>query len=160
MPVEIERKFLVAGDIWRGRGPGTHYRQGYLSVEPGRTVRVRLSDDSAWLTIKGSSAGMARAEYEYPIPVAEAAELLDTLCIHPLIEKVRYRIEHAGHTWEVDEFSGDNAGLVLAEVELMAADEAVELPDWVGREVTDDPRYYNASLQVHPYREWGSQAES
>ena len=160
MPVEIERKFLVNGDAWRGPGTGTRYRQGYLSVEPGRTVRVRLADDSAWLTIKGRSEGMARAEYEYPIPVADAVEMLDTLCIHPLIEKVRYCIEHAGHTWEVDEFSGDNAGLVLAEVELAAADEAVELPAWAGREVTDDPRYYNASLQLHPYREWGAEAES
>jgi len=160
MPVEIERKFLVNGDTWRGLGPGARYRQGYLSVEPGRTVRVRLADDSAWLTIKGRSEGMARAEYEYPIPVADAAEMLDTLCIHPLIEKVRYCIEHAGHTWEVDEFSGDNTGLVLAEVELAAADEAVELPAWAGREVTDDQRYYNASLQLHPYREWGAEAES
>jgi adenylate cyclase len=159
MPIEIERKFLITGDDWRGLGQGTHYRQGYLSVEPGRSVRVRLAGDGAWLTIKGRTEGMARAEYEYPIPAAEAAEMLDTLCIQPLIEKVRYRIEHAGHTWEVDEFSGDNAGLVLAEVELAAPDEAVELPAWIGREVTDDARYYNASLQLHPYREWGGQEE-
>lgn len=156
MGLEIERKFLVAGAAWRGQGKGTAYRQGYLSVEPGRSVRVRLADDSAWLTIKGKTEGMARAEYEYPIPAADAAELLDALCLHPLIEKVRYCIEYGGHTWEVDEFSGDNAGLVLAEVELAAPDEALELPDWIGQEVTDDPRYYNASLQVHPYREWGA----
>ncbi len=155
MPVEIERKFLVVSDAWRGTGPGKSYRQGYLSTESGRSVRIRLSDDAAWLTIKGKRVGMARAEYEYRLPPEEAIEILDNLCIQPLIEKVRYRIEHHGHVWEVDEFAGANAGLVLAEVELGSVDEPVVMPEWVGREVTDDTRYYNASLQQHPWCEWG-----
>jgi len=155
MPLEIERKYLVRNDDWRSVGAGIQYRQGYLSVVPGRSVRVRVGAGKGFLTIKGPLAGIERREYEYPIPVEEANEMLDTLCLKPIIEKTRYRIEHAGVQWEVDEFEGENAGLVIAEVELGAADQRIDLPDWVGEEVTDDLRYYNASLLKHPYMKWG-----
>lgn len=155
MAQEIERKFLVNDESWRGAA-GTLYRQGYLSTDPERTVRVRLEGSRGVLTIKGPTRGLARAEFEYPIPAAEAAALLDSLCLRPLIEKTRYRIDFAGHTWEIDEFAGDNAGLVLAEVELASAGEAVELPPWAGKDVSDDPRYYNANLVHHPFRSWSS----
>ncbi len=154
MPIEIERKFLVTGDSWRRGVTGTLFRQGYLCAEPERTVRVRLAGASGTLTIKGKTEGVSRAEYEYPIPAAEAAELLDGLCLRPLIEKRRYRIEHAGRIWEVDEFLGDNAGLILAEVELESAEAEVELPAWASREVSDDPRYFNASLVKKPFSSW------
>lgn len=154
MAQEIERKFLVGNDSWRSGASGIRFRQGYLSTDPQRTVRVRLEGDRGVLTIKGLSRGLSRAEFEYPIPAAEAAILLDTLCLRPLIEKTRYRVEHGGHLWEIDEFSGDNAGLVLAEVELSSEDEQVELPPWAGPEVSTDPRYYNANLVRHPFRSW------
>ena len=154
MPHEIERKFLVTGDEWRVPGAGTRYRQGYLSTVPERTVRVRTIRDKAWLTIKGITVGATRVEYEYEIPADEASEMLDDLCQRPLIEKIRYRIDHQGLTWEVDEFDGDNAGLIIAEVELEKEDQAVVLPDWVGEEVTDDPRFYNANLIANPYTGW------
>jgi adenylate cyclase len=156
MAQEIERKFLVNDESWRAGAAGTLYRQGYLSTDPERTVRVRLEGSRGVLTIKGPTRGLVRAEFEYPIPAAEAAALLDSLCLRPLIEKTRYRIDFAGHTWEIDEFAGDNAGLVLAEVELASAGEAVELPPWAGKEVSDDPRYYNANLVHHPFRSWSS----
>jgi adenylate cyclase len=155
MPLEIERKFLVTGDGWRRPGGGVRYRQGYLSTEPGRSVRVRSGAGKAFLTIKGLTVNSTRPEYEYPIPPPDAEELLDTLCLKPLIEKTRYIVEHAGLRWEVDEFGGVNAGLVIAEVELASPDQRIELPYWVGAEVTDDPRYYNASLIAHPYAMWG-----
>ena len=154
MPVEIERKFLVTGDAWRQQAAGRQYRQGYLSCDPARSVRIRLAGEEAWLTIKGVSQGAARAEYEYRIPVDEAREMLDKLCLQPLIEKTRYVVEYSGLTWEVDEFFGDNAGLLIAEVELESEDQAIELPDWVGEDVTYDTRYYNASLIANPYTRW------
>jgi CYTH domain-containing protein len=154
MPVEIERKFLVTGSGWRTAGAGARYRQGYLSQRQDITVRVRATNERGYLTIKGSTSGASRPEYEYPIPLAHANELLDTLCIRPIIEKTRYRLEYRGLVWEVDEFEGENAGLVIAEVELDAEGQAVELPDWVGEEVTGDTRYYNASLVTNPYSAW------
>jgi CYTH domain-containing protein len=154
MPVEIERKFLVTGDGWRGAGAGTRYRQGYLSLQAGASVRVRASQDAGYLTIKGETSGATRAEYEYSIPLAHANELLDTLCIKPVIDKTRYRVEYRGLVWDVDEFAGENAGLVIAEVELESEGQVIELPDWAGDEVTGDPRYYNASLAVNPYSNW------
>jgi CYTH domain-containing protein len=129
-------------------------RQGYLVADPVRTVRVRIEGARAVLTIKGKSTGAARGEWEYDIPIADATELLDGLCEQPQVEKVRHRIEHAGHTWEVDEFLGLNAGLVVAEIELGAEDEAFEKPDWIGVEVTGDKRYYNSSLIRQPYSQW------
>lgn len=156
MPQEIERKFLVKGEGWRLAASGTPYRQGYLSTVPERSVRVRLIRDKGYLTIKGITVGATRAEYEYEIPAAEAGEMLDNLCERPLIEKTRYRLEHHGLTWEVDEFDGDNAGLIIAEVELDDEDQAITLPDWVGKEVTGERRYYNASLIAEPYSSWSS----
>jgi len=154
MSVEIERKFLLKGDGWRALGTGIPYRQGYLSTVPGRSVRVRLVRDKGYLTIKGIAVGATRAEYEYEIPAEDASEMLTNLCERPLIEKARYRVEHHGLTWEIDEFDGDNAGLIVAEVELEEEDQAIRLPDWVGKEVTGDPRYYNASLIANPYTRW------
>jgi adenylate cyclase len=152
---EIERKFLVIGDGWRQKVLySSSLRQGYLSVDPQRTVRVRLDGEEASLTIKGITTGAGRAEYEYPLPAAEANELLDALCLRPLIEKTRYRLRHAGLLWEIDEFAGDNKGLLLAEVELQGEEQSIELPDWVGKEVTGDMRYQNSSLLGHPYRSW------
>ena len=154
MSREIERKFLLSGDGWRALGAGVPYRQGYLSTAPGRSVRVRLVRDKGYLTIKGITVGATRAEYEYEIPAEDASEMLTNLCERPLIEKTRYRVEYHGLTWEIDEFDGDNAGLIIAEVELDEEDQAISLPEWVGKEVTGDPRYYNASLISNPYSQW------
>jgi adenylate cyclase len=155
MSTEIERKFLVAGPGWKNGAVGRRFRQGYLSVEEERTVRVRAVDDQAWLTVKGLTTGFTRVEYEYPIPASDARELLDTLCHQPIIDKTRYEIRHAGHLWEVDEFHGANEGLVVAEIELRSEQEAFERPAWLGAEVSDDPRYFNANLIRHPFRDWG-----
>ena len=154
MSLEIERKFLVRGEGWRAHGSGIPYRQGYLSTVPERTVRVRLIRDKGYLTIKGIAVGATRAEYEYEIPAGEASEMLDNLCERPLIEKMRYRVEHQGLTWEIDVFDGDNTGLIIAEVELEEEHQAIMLPDWVGEEVTGDPRYYNANLIADPFTGW------
>ncbi len=154
MGKEIERKYLVKGDSWRALGEGILYRQGYLSTAKGRTVRIRTTNGKAYLTVKGETRGIARMEYDYEIPLADANELLDEVCERPLIEKTRYTISTDGHTWEVDEFDGENRGLILAEVELASEEQAVNLPDWIGTEVSDDPRYYNANLIANPYSRW------
>jgi adenylate cyclase len=154
MAEEIERKYLVAGVAWKDGATGTLYRQGYLSTGLERTVRVRIAGGKAFLTIKGANRGIARAEFEYPIPMDDAAEMLDTLCEHPLIEKTRWVIPFKGFTWEVDEFHGENAGLVVAEVELPTAETKPELPPWAGEEVSRDPRYLNANLVKKPFKTW------
>ncbi len=154
MGKEIERKFLVKDDTWRVGAKGTLYRQGYLSTAPERTVRIRTAGDQGVLTVKGRSEGATRAEFEYSIPDAEAREMLDTLCLKPLIEKTRHCIEWAGLVWDVDEFHGDNAGLILAEVELTWDLQKVDLPPWAGQEVTGDRRYYNANLIENPFFAW------
>ena len=154
MGVEIERKFLVRGDAWRALGEAQLMRQGYLSTDPDRTVRVRIEGESATLTIKGRSVGASRGEWEYAIPLADAAELLERLCQQPLIEKYRHRIAHAGMLWEVDEFLGANAGLVVAEIELASEEQAFERPEWIADEVTDDRRYFNSNLIRLPYSQW------
>ena len=154
MATEIERKFLVKGEQWRSLATGTVYRQGYLSTKKGCTVRVRLVGDRGYLTIKGLSQGISRAEYEYPIPAKDAQEMLDNLCEPPLIEKTRYKIAIAGLIWEVDEFAGENQGLIVAEVELTDENQTIELPDWIDQEVSDDSRYYNVNLAQHPYSQW------
>ena len=156
MAVEIERKFLVA-DIgadaaWR-QVTGVVYRQGYLNRDKARTVRVRVAGSAAYLTIKGVSVGPTRAEFEYAIPVMDAEALL-LLCNGPLIEKTRHVLQHAGTTWEVDVFAGDNAGLIVAEVELSRPDEPFARPDWLGEDVSLDIRYYNSQLARHPYPTW------
>lgn len=154
MGQEIERKFLVAGDAWRATAKGTRIRQGFLSTDPDRTVRVRVSGDRGTLTIKGVSRGATRTEFEYTIPSHEAEILLDTLCRRPLIEKTRYLVHEGPHTWEIDVFEGDNAGLIVAEIELAHEEEAFGKPAWLGKEVTDDPRYFNACLVQTPFRDW------
>ena len=154
MGLEIERKFLVLSAAWKALGVGVPMRQGYLSIDPERVVRVRVEGDEATLTIKGRSVGAVRGEWEYPIPKSDAQALLTQLALRPLIEKSRYRIPYQGMTWEVDEFYGDNAGLVVAEIELIAEDQAFEKPEWVGEEVTHDARYFNANLLRHPYSAW------
>lgn len=154
MVQEIERKFLVTSDHWRQNAAGIRVRQGFLSTKPSRTVRVRVAGDRGTLTIKGKTVGATRDEFEYDIPCEQAEQLLDTLCLRPLIEKVRYLVREGAHTWEVDVFEGENAGLVVAEIELQREDEVFERPGWLGREVTDDPRYFNANLVRNPYRTW------
>jgi adenylate cyclase len=154
MGVEIERKFLLTGDAWRALGAPVLLRQGYLSSHRDRVVRVRIEGGAAMMTIKGRSVGASRGEWEYPIPLADAEQLLDGLCEQPIIEKYRRRIGYAGMVWEVDEFLGVNAGLVVAEIELTAEDQPFERPEWVGTEVTDDARYFNANLIKHPFSQW------
>lgn len=154
MGTEIERKFLLKSDAWRSLAPGIRYRQGYLSSAKERTVRVRTAGDAAFLTVKGLVLGATRAEYEYAIPLADGNEMLDTLAEKPLIEKVRYAVEHGNVIWEIDEFLGENQGLVVAEVELGSEDQPFDKPAWVGEEVTGDPRYFNSSLVAHPYSRW------
>jgi adenylate cyclase len=177
MPLEIERKFLVQGDAWRfdadGRPvPASVIRQGYLFADGLRNARVRLSrgagpstpstssgpgsgtGDRAFLTVKGKRAGIERYEFEYAIPIADAELMLDRLCNPPLIEKTRHLVVFGGMSWEVDEFAGANAGLILAELELKRADQAFETPAWVLREVTDDERYYNTYLAANPFSTW------
>lgn len=155
MPEEIERKFLVTDDSWRQSAKGVFYRQGYFATINRITIRVRTAGNKGFLTIKGERTGAARSEYEYEIPIEEAEEMLQHLCRKPLIEKRRFKMELRGHLWEIDEFEGKNKGLILAEVELADADEDIHLPKWIGEEVTDDPRYYNAFLVDHPFSEWG-----
>lgn len=152
MGIEIERKFLVVGTDWKAVA-GVRMRQGYLNRDKARTVRVRVAGDAAFLTVKGLSRGATRAEFEYAIPLDDAEQLL-ALCDGPLIEKTRYAIPYQGTTWEVDEFYGDNAGLVVAEVELLSEDQPFARPPWLGAEVTQDARYYNSSLASVPYGQW------
>jgi adenylate cyclase len=152
MATEIERKFLVQGTQWRN-GTGTKIKQGYLNRDKARTVRVRVRADQVFLTVKGLTQGASRAEFEYEIPLTDAEELLK-LSDGPIIEKTRYVVVHEGSKWEVDEFEGDNSGLVVAEIELQSQGEQFSRPPWLGREVTDDNRYYNSSLASHPYRDW------
>jgi adenylate cyclase len=154
MGIEIERKFLVKGEAWKQQGRSELLRQGYLSSHPERTVRVRIEGDKAVMTIKSKSVGASRGEWEYPLPMADAVEFLDQLCEQPIIEKVRHRIDFGGFTWEVDEFLGVNAGLVVAEIELPSEDQQFDQPEWVGEEVTQDKRYFNSNLVKHPYRDW------
>ena len=154
MAKEIERKFLVHPRKWSDLGAGLPIRQGYLCATKKSSVRVRTYGDRAYVTIKGHTTEITRDEYEYEIPFKDATEMLDGLCIHPLIEKTRYRIPFGGHTFEVDEFIGVNLGLTVAEVELKSADEKIELPDWIDREVSDDPRYYSSNLSAKPFSTW------
>lgn len=154
MATEIERKFLVTGNAWR-QGEGVCFSQGYLNRDKDRTVRVRIAGEQAFLTIKGRTEGASRAEFEYEIPLADGQALL-ALCERPLIDKIRRVVVHAGNTWEVDEFLGENAGLVVAEIELQSEDQPFELPNWLGAEVTHDARYFNSSLSSHPFGVWGA----
>lgn len=159
MATEIERKFLISDSSWRDQADaGTSIRQGYLvDVGPDNiraSVRVRIEGDKANINIKSATLDMTRSEYEYPIPLADAEEMLEHLCIWPLIEKTRYDVQHEGHHWEIDVFDGDNAGLIVAEIELQEVTEPFAMPAWAGDEVTNDPRYYNVCLTSHPYKAW------
>jgi adenylate cyclase len=161
MGTEIERKFLVVSDAWReGARDALRFRQGYLPGVETASVRVRVSGGHAWLNIKSATLAVSRREYEYPIPLADAEEILDGLCQRPLIEKTRHHVPFGGHLWEVDVFDGDNAGLVVAEIELTSPDEPFDRPPWVGAEVSHDRRYYNVSLVRHPFRDWAGPASA
>jgi adenylate cyclase len=155
MGLEIERKFLVDHEKWRQvvKPAGTHYRQGYLLNDDRRTIRVRVTDEQGFITLKGATTGITRKEYEYKIPVEDGNELLDGFA-RSEIEKIRYRIDFAGKLWEVDEFLGDNEGLIMAEIELENETEEFEKPGWVTMEVSDDERYYNSYLSTHPFKKW------
>lgn len=161
MGLEIERKFLVTSDAWRAAAHAViPMAQGYVNdtaaIESGAqkaSVRVRIQGDTAFLNLKSREIGHTRQEFDYPIPVEDARALL-ALCVGGLIDKRRHLVDHGGLLWEVDEFLGDNAGLVVAEVELEHADQPVDLPEWAGDEVTDDVRYYNLALAAHPYTTW------
>ena len=155
MAVEIERKFLLKNDLWRELvTQSTAYRQGYLNSDEHSSVRVRVSDKTAKLNIKSATIGSKRQEYEYNIPAEDAHELLNTLCRQPLVEKIRHLVPIGRHIWEIDEFSGDNSGLIVAEIELSAVDEIFIKPDWVGEDVTEDIRYYNNQLSKYPFKDW------
>jgi adenylate cyclase len=153
---EIERKFLVKSGLWIPEGEGVSLRQGFLSSHPERVVRVRIAGDDAFLTVKGITTKISRFEFEYPIPRSDAEILLDQLCERPLVEKTRRRQKVGAKIWEIDVFHGRNEGLILAEVELAAEDEAVELPPWAGEDVSNDPRYYNSNLIKNPFGNWAS----
>lgn len=152
MATEIERKFLVRGNGWRTNA-GIHVVQGYLSREKEHTVRIRLTGTKAFISVKSTTVGASRPEFEYEIPVDDGEQLLK-FCTKPLIEKTRHIVEYGGITWEIDEFHGVNTGLVIAEVELKSEEQSFERPPWLGTEVTEDPLYYNSNLIVYPYSKW------
>jgi adenylate cyclase len=154
MAKEIERKFLVKSTEYRNLAEPITFRQGYISRVPGKIVRVRLAGEQGFITIKGISTGYERDEFEYEIPPVDARQILDKLCEKPLIEKTRRTINHKDKIWIVDEFEGENEGLVVAEIELNSTDETFEKPVWLGCEVTSNPRYYNSHLVVNPYKDW------
>jgi len=153
MPVEIEKKFLVKETQFLASLEGTRYQQGYLT-DSDVTVRIRIAGGKGFLTIKGPSTGISRSEFEYPIPLEDAEEIINTLCSKPIISKLRYQVYHGGKQWEVDVFEGENAGLIVAEIELNDELETVDLPPWLGEEVSMDMRYYNSNLAHHPYSKW------
>jgi CYTH domain-containing protein len=154
MPKEIERKFLVKGDSWRGLAKPQFYQQGYIDTINQTTIRIRIVGEKGFLTIKGKSQGIARSEYEYQIPLADAQQMLQELCQKPQIQKNRYQIQVKELLWDVDEFLGDNSGLIIAEVELEKEDQIIELPEWIAQEVSLDPRYFNYNLTKFPYKNW------
>lgn len=155
MATEIERKFLLLNDNWRGNvHDKKKIRQGYLANTEHGSVRIRVADSEASLNIKSMTIGVTRTEYEYPIPVKDAEELLKNLCIGPLVVKTRYYLELGKHLWEIDVFEGENSGLVVAEIELTHPREEFLRPEWLGEEVTEDERYYNFALVNHPYKDW------
>jgi CYTH domain-containing protein len=155
MGIEIERKFLVNKEKWRRivKEKKSFYRQGYIVSDPEKTIRVRLTDTAGYITIKGLSVGASRPEFEYSIPKADATELLDNFC-ESEVSKIRYFITYDNKLWEVDEFAGDNEGLIVAEIELSSEDETFSVPDWIDKEVTADKRYSNSNLSLNPYKNW------
>lgn len=159
MAREIERKFLVTGEEWKKLADKQiHFAQGYLNdiQQPGSksSVRIRIEGEQANINIKSLEIGLSRDEYEYPVDLDDAKKMLKTLCVGPVIEKIRYYVTFESHIWEIDVFLGDNEGLIVAEVELASEDKALQLPDWAAKEVTEIPRYYNISLSQRPYCNW------
>lgn len=157
MAKEIERRFLVRearGNEWEKNIKGVPYRQGYLSSDKDRIVRVRLVGEKAWLTVKGITSGISKHEFDYPIPDKDAAKMLDEICEKPLIEKTRYKVIHGGLEWDIDVFKGENEGLILAEVELESEEQNIKLPPWAGMEVSNDPKYFNSNLVKLPFKSW------
>ena len=155
MAIEIERKFLVHPEKWEDlqKPAGENFRQGYLLTDPQKTIRVRQTFDKGFITIKGISVGASRQEFEYEIPHLDAEELLDQFAVSEL-SKIRYKILFENHLWEIDEFLGENEGLILAEIELKSEDEKFNLPDWIAKEVTEEQKYYNSNLTINPYKNW------
>ena len=155
MGIEIERKFLVVNDSWREQADeGTAYKQGYLIGSNQVSVRIRIEGKLAFINIKSATLGVCRQEYQYPIPLDEANMILNDLCEKPLIEKTRFKLPQDGFVWEIDVFSGENDGLIVAEIELNSENDSYPKPDWLGMEVSDDPRYYNVNLVSHPFNTW------
>jgi len=155
MPIEIERKFLLSNNEWRDEVKSAHrIRQGYMGEIDKASVRIRVQGDKANINIKSATLAMRRMEYEYEIPLDEAVEMLDQLCKQPQVDKTRFIVEQGKHKWEIDEFYGNNEGLLIAEIELSDEAEVFEKPAWLGEEVTQDPRYYNVNLIKHPYKQW------
>ena len=157
MGVEIERKFLVKDSSYRQIAKGVYYKQGYLNSNSSNTIRVRIIEQKAYITIKSMTKGISRLEYEYEIPFADASEIIDKLCNKPIIEKYRFKIQYEGFTWEVDEFLGDNAGLIMAEIELPNEDTLFAKPAFVGDDVSADERFYNCNLVVNPFKNWSDE---
>ncbi|WP_435685969.1 CYTH domain-containing protein [Sedimenticola selenatireducens] len=155
MALEIERKYLVINDKWKENILSESVlKQGYIANQPNATVRVRIAGEVAYLNIKSATTGITRAEFEYQIPRSDAEQILEQVAEHPFIDKTRYKVQWGSHVWDLDLFAGENQGLIMAEVELNSEDESFELPPWAGKEVSGDPRYYNASLVKHPYTQW------
>lgn len=154
MAKEIERKFLIDISQLGDLKSGVEIKQGYISTTDNAAVRIRLSGDKAFLTLKGENTGATRTEFEYEIPVKDANEMLAELCSGPVIDKTRYFVEHCGHTWEIDIFHGDNDGLIVAEVEMQSENESVDIPAWAVKEVTGEAKYYNAHLLNNPFKNW------
>jgi len=152
--IEIERKFLIDPDVWKPEDEGISYRQGYLSSEKQRVVRVRVVGTEAFPTVKGISENISRLEFEYPIPRNDAEIILDRLCERPLIEKTRHTQRVGNNLWEIDVFHGENDGLIIAEIELSFEDETFEHPPWLGKDVSEDPRYFNSNLSRNPFKNW------
>lgn len=160
MPIEIERKFLLKNDTWKSEADnGTQFVQGYLVGSKKSSVRIRIEGDNAFINIKSATLDITRKEYQYEIPVSEARELLKTLCEPPLIDKTRYIVNKGSHKWEIDVFAGDNDGLIVAEIELNHENEQFDKPDWIGKEVSEQQRYYNVCLVKHPYKDWQTKDE-
>ncbi|MCX7085622.1 MAG: CYTH domain-containing protein [Methylococcales bacterium] len=155
MAIEIEHKFLLKDESWREKvKKAIIFKQGYLSSIPTTSIRVRISDEQAWLNIKSATIGNKRMEFEYEIPLTDANQIIELLCKKPIIEKTRHYVEHENKTWEIDEFHGENQGLIVAEIELDSETQPFTIPEWIGQEVTQDIRYYNNNLAVNPYNSW------
>ena len=155
MAIEIEHKFLLKDESWREKvKKAIIFKQGYLSSIPTTSIRVRISDEQAWLNIKSATIGNKRMEFEYEIPLTDANQIIELLCKKPIIEKTRHYVENENNTWEIDEFHGENQGLIVAEIELDSETQPFTIPEWIGQEVTQDIRYYNNNLAVNPYNSW------